>query len=111
MKIRFFLPVLVILLAAPALLSAQVPSALLPTADYRIWDTNGNGLGNDPNQSQADALGLTVHVASPISPLTVVTVYENTICSGAPCGVTYWNPETNLFKCYGYSSGSTSVRL
>ena len=78
------------------------------TGTYKIWDPNTTDpiLGNDPNQTIADVLGLSSQVATPAEPLTVVTVYENTVCSGHPCGVTYWNPETDLFRCYGYSSGA-----
>lgn len=99
MKIRLTLPLILVFLLVPTVVDAQI------TGTYRVWDTNAT-LGNDPNQSIADPEGLSGHVSTPANPLTIATVYENTFCSGAPCGVTYWNPETNQFRCYGYSSGS-----
>ncbi|MBI4241622.1 MAG: hypothetical protein HY613_07885 [Candidatus Rokubacteria bacterium] len=54
----------------------------------------------------SDPNGASLHVATAGAPFTNITVMENTFCSGLPCGVTYWNPATNVFKCYGYSSGS-----
>ena len=79
----------------------------LPHATIKIWDPNTSSprFGNDPNMTVADPGGVTAHVATVADPLTIATVFENTICSGFPCGVTYWNPATNVFKCYGYSSG------
>ncbi|HEV8583407.1 MAG TPA: thrombospondin type 3 repeat-containing protein [Methylomirabilota bacterium] len=88
---------------APLRASAQI------SGTYKIWTPNtgdfATDFGFDPNMSTTDFTGSTLHVATPINPLTNITVYENTFCSGLPCGVTYWNPVTNLFKCYGYSGG------
>jgi len=83
---------------------AQAPDPL-PPADVRIWDAVGSGLGRNPDQSTADPLGVTTHVATAAAPLTITTVYENTICPGGPCGITFWNPVTNVFKCFGVTSG------
>ncbi len=102
MKIRFFLPVLVILLllVVPTVLQAQI------TADFKFWDVGlgAPDFGWDPNQSVADVGGLTSHFST--TDLTIASVYENTFCPGGPCGVTYWQPDTNQFRCYGYSSGA-----
>ena len=78
----------------------------LPPATLSVWNTQPT-LGNDPDESVADLAGVTVHAAAPGFPLTIVTAYENTFCSGLPCGVTFWNPATNYFKCYGFSAGTT----
>lgn len=77
----------------------------LPSATVKIWDAVGNGLGINPDQSRADFTGVTAQVATVAAPLSIVTVYENTICPGGPCGITFWNPVTNLFKCFGVTSG------
>lgn len=83
---------------------AQAPDPL-PPADVTIWDGVGFGLGINPDQSTADPLGVTAHVATAAAPLTITTVYENTICPGGPCGITFWNPVTNVFKCFGVTFG------
>jgi len=74
----------------------------LSHATIKIWNPNATSpsFGFDPNMTVADTGGVTVHVATPANPLTIVTVYENTVCSGHPCGVTYWNPTTNVFKLH-----------
>src|SRR5712691_4042254 len=77
----------------------------LPSATVKIWDAVGNGLGINPDQSRADFTGVTAQVATAAAPLTIVTVYENTICPGGPCGITFWNPVTNVFKCFGVTGG------
>jgi hypothetical protein len=82
----------------------QAPDPL-PSAKVKIWDAVGNGLGFNPDQSRADFTGVTAQVATAAAPLTIVTVYENTICPGGPCGITFWNPVTNLFKCFGVTGG------
>ena len=79
--------------------------AAVPAADYSL---NTGLIRVDPNQTIADTGGLTSHVNTAADPLTIATVYENTGCSGLPCGVTYWNPATDDFKCYGYSGGFMS---
>ena len=94
-----FLWLALVLLAFSPSISAQID------ATYSIWNAQPH-FANDPNQTAADPLGVTGHVATDTEPLSLATVYENTNCSGRPCGATYWNPVTNLFKCYGYSSGS-----
>ncbi len=81
----------------------------IPHATIKIWSPNavaGPSFGNDPNMTVTDPAGATAQVATAGDPLTIVTVYENTSCSGLPCGVTYWNPETDVFRCYGYSGGA-----
>ncbi len=97
-------------------LSMAPPAYGQITGTITIWDANlpdgSPGFGNDPNMSVADPAGVTGHVASPGAALTIATVFENTGCSGQPCGITYWNPGINLFRCYGYSSGAmTGVDL
>ena len=79
----------------------------LPHGTYKIWSPNATtpNFGRDPNMSAADAAGVTGHVATPTDPVTVIIVYENTICSGLPCGVTYLNPVTDFASCFGYSGG------
>ena len=80
---------------------------LLPHGEYTIWSPNADApnFGSDPNMSAADLAGVTNQVSTALDPLTIIIVYENTICTGGPCGVTYLNPETNFAKCYGYSAG------
>lgn len=80
----------------------------LPHATYRIWDLNAAAplFGYDANMTVSDPNGASLHVASAGAPFTNITVMENTFCSSRPCGVTYWNPATNAFKCYGYSDGA-----
>lgn len=101
MRTNFFLISFCLLIA---LAYGGPPAAYAIDAEFKIWETQP-WFGNDPNQTIADINGLTAQVNTPTNPLTVVTVYENTWCSGWPCGVTYWNPVTNLHRCYGYSSG------
>lgn len=72
----------------------------LPHATLKVWNTQPD-LGFDPNESVDDVSGLTTHVGSP----AVVTVIENTTHSGGPCGVIFWNPDTNDFKWYGVTFG------
>lgn len=76
----------------------------LPHASVTVWNAQPS-LGFDPDESVADPTGLTAHVATAAAPLTIVTVYENTTCPGGPCGITFWNPVTNTFKCFGVTSG------
>ena len=97
----------------PAFAHTDVNANPLPHATYRIWDLNTSTpgtpnplFGGDANMTVSDAAGVTVHVATAAFPFTNVTVMENTFCSSLPCGVTYWNPGTDVFKCYGYSGGS-----
>ena len=82
--------------------TASSAPAQLPQAEVKLWNTLPS-LGRDPTESVDDPAGITNHhgTGSP----TIATIYENTFCSGRPCGVTYWNPDTNLFVCYGFGSG------
>ncbi len=89
-------------------LATALPASAQITGDYTVWTPRNTApsIANDPNMSDLDPAGATDQVDDPAAPLSVVTVYENTGCSGFPCGDTYWNPVTNEFRCYGYSSGS-----
>src|SRR5258708_7651024 len=108
---RTFNPVVSILLVSVAALwvvyrvKAQGPLPL-PSATVKIWDAIGAGLGTNPGQSNADFLGVTAQVATAASPLSIVTLYDNTICPDGPAGITFWNPVTNVFKCFGLTGGS-----
>ncbi len=91
-------------LLATALIPAQIVHAVSPTADVKLWDIQGP-IGFNPDFSVADVKGLTSHVATAASPLTIVSTIENSSNPGGPCGLIFWNPATNTFKDYGITGG------
>jgi hypothetical protein len=74
----------------------------------KVWDTLPF-LGSNPDESVEDPEGLTGHgTGAP----TIVTAYENTTHPFGPCGISYWNPDTNVFVDYGKTGGfQTAVDL
>lgn len=73
----------------------------LPHATVKVWNTQPS-LGFNPDESVEDPTGLTGHgTGAP----TIVTNYENTTHPSGPCGISYWNPVTNVFKDYGKTGG------
>lgn len=78
-----------------------------PHATVRIWDTAvpippSLSLGLTPGESVEDPLGATGHGTS--FP-TVVTVYARGTHPFGPSGVSYWNPDGNVFAWYGKTIG------
>jgi streptogramin lyase len=73
-----------------------------PSATVKVWDTGapigGISLGATPGESIEDPTGLTGHGTT--SP-TVVTVYARSSHPQGLSGVSYWNPDTNVFVWYG----------
>lgn len=104
--------------------SDQVPDAtptptLVPTptptpspdashATVKVWDTavpvtsGGVSVGLTPGESVDDPSGLTKHGTS--AP-TIVTVYAQSTHPGGPAGLSYWNPDANIFAWYGKTIG------
>lgn len=78
----------------------------LPSATVKVWDTavpvGGLSLGLTPGESVEDPMGQTGHGTS--FP-TIVTVYANGSHPLGPSGVSYWNPDGNLFVWYGKTIG------
>jgi hypothetical protein len=84
----------------------HLPTHPFPSATVRVWDTaapvGGIPLGLTPGESVEDPAGLTGHGTS--FP-TVVTVYARGSHPSGPSGVSYWNPDGNVFTWYGKSVG------
>ncbi len=82
------------------------PTHPFPSATVRVWDTaapiGGIPLGATPGESVEDPTGLTGHGTS--FP-TVVTVYARGSHPLGPSGVSYWNPDGNVFVWYGRTVG------
>jgi streptogramin lyase len=85
-----------------------------PHATVKVWDTAvptfpSGSPGLTPGASVEDQAGLTGHGTS--FP-TIVTVYARNTNSAGPDGVSYWNPDSNLFLWYGKTLGfPTSVDI
>jgi hypothetical protein len=71
-----------------------------PHATVKVWDTAVLGL--TPGASVEDQAGLTGHGTS--FP-TIVTVYARSTSADDPSGISYWNPDSNLFVRYGKTLG------
>lgn len=82
------------------------PTPAFPSATVKVWDTlvpiGGIPLGASPGESIEDLAGLTGHGTS--FP-TVVTVYARSSHPLGPSGVSYWNPDGNIFVWYGKTVG------
>jgi hypothetical protein len=77
-----------------------------PHATVKVWDTAVPGPGLTPTESVEDPGGLTGHgTGSP----TIVTLFARSTHSGGPSGVSYWNPDENLFVWYGKTFGLTQT--
>lgn len=86
----------------------------LPHASVKVWDGLANGLGSRPNAAVADTAGITGHVATNDAPLTIVNVYRQTgtnpyRCGAGAAGLVFWNPATNVFKCYAVAGGQPAA--
>lgn len=86
------------------------PDGEFPHATVKVWDTAvaippSLTLGLTPGESVEDPTGLTGHGTS--YP-TIVTVYANGSHPGGPSGLSYWNPDGNLFVWYGKTLGFPS---
>ena len=94
------------IIASPVTPAPQVPSnvGVLPDAEVKVWHIIPT-VGFNPDESVEDIGGLTDQVATAEFPLTICTAMENTTNPGGPCGVVYWNPETNVFRDFGFSGG------
>lgn len=78
-----------------------------PSARVKVWDTAvpvppSLSLGLTPGESVEDPTGLTGHETS--FP-TVVTVYARGSHPSGPSGLSYWNPDGNIFVWYGKTVG------
>jgi DNA-binding beta-propeller fold protein YncE len=109
----FKLTIAATVLVASALASSG--AAQLPDATVKVWHI-ADVIGFNPDECVEDIGGLTDQVDSPLDSdgdglpdqLTIVTAIENTFNFGGPCGVIYWNPVTNFFRDFGFSSGFQS---
>ena len=81
-----------------------------PHATVKVWDTAAAippalSLGLTPGESIDDSTGLTRHgTAYP----TVVTLYANGTHPRGRSGISYWNPDGNIFAWYGKTVGFPS---
>src|SRR5437773_2833270 len=104
MKARAVVSVLVLVMVMSVSAGTRLASAVdPPAATVKVWDTAtpippSISLGMTPGESVEDPDGLTGHGTS--FP-TVVTVYARGTNPGGPSGVSYWNPEGNVFVWYG----------
>src|SRR5438034_5006724 len=104
MKARAVVSVLVMVMVMSVSAGTRLASAVdPPAATVKVWDTAtpippSISLGMTPGESVEDPDGLTGHGTS--FP-TVVTVYARGTNPGGPSGVSYWNPEGNVFVWYG----------
>src|SRR2546427_1533129 len=104
MKARAVVSVMVLVVVMSVSAGPRLASAVDPTAaTVKVWDTAtpippSISLGMTPGESVEDPEGLTGHGTS--FP-TVVTVYARGTNPGGPSGVSYWNPEGNVFVWYG----------
>lgn len=81
-----------------------------PHATVKVWDTAvplppSLSLGLEPGESVEDPTGLTGHGTS--YP-TIVTVYAKGSHPLGPSGISYWNPDGNVFVWYGKTFGFPS---
>jgi len=84
--------------------------ATFPHATVKVWDTAvpippSLSLGLGPGESVEDPGGRTGHgTGAP----TVITVYAQGSHPLGPSGVSYWNPDANVFVWYGKTLGYPS---
>lgn len=95
------------LLSTASFLAYASPDGEFPHATVKVWDTAiaippSLILGLTPGESVEDPAGLTGHGTS--DP-TIVTVHANGSHPGGPSGLSYWNPDGNVFVWYGKSLG------
>jgi hypothetical protein len=94
--------------APPAYASHGLPHATVTL--WRLLDT-ANPIGFNPTETDDDTGGVTGHVATSTSKLTIVTIVNNSLHpNGRANGIVFWNPATNDFKAYavvpaGFSAG------
>jgi streptogramin lyase len=66
-------------------------------------------IGFNPNETDEDPNGATLHVVNGTNKLTMVTNINNALpTNGRPNGLIFWNPATNIFKWYGVAVGFSS---
>ncbi len=81
-----------------------------PHATLTVWETQPD-LGFDPVEGVEDPLSLSGYFSGADGP-TLVTAYENTTCNNLPCGITWWAPDINRFRCMGFGGGiNTAISL
>jgi hypothetical protein len=83
---------------------AQDPPPPLCSATAKVWNITPV-LGFNPDVSVEDIKGLTGHVNTAGSPLTIASACDNCSSPGGPCALIFWNPATNVFKDYGQTGG------
>jgi len=106
----FLLSSLCALFSTAGFLAYASPDGEFPHATVKVWDTAvaippSLTLGLTPGESVEDPTGLTGHATS--YP-TIVTVYANGSHPGGLSGLSYWNPDGNLFAWYGKTLGFPS---
>lgn len=80
------------------------PEENSPHATVKVWDTL-IPLGATPGESVEDAAGLTRHgTGKP----TIATVYARSTHLEGLTGISYWNPDENVFVWYGKTMGYPS---
>lgn len=97
------------------IISGGQPPAALAThgfshATVKVWDTGAPlppsiSLGLTPGESVEDPMGLSGHGTS--FP-TIVTVYARSTHPLGPSGLSFWNPDGNVFLWYGKTLGFPS---
>jgi streptogramin lyase len=82
------------------------PEGEFPHATVKVWDTLVP-LGATPSESVEDPAGVTGHgTGTP----TIATLYaRSTRVVDGPTGISYWNPDENVFVWYGKTMGYPST--
>ena len=101
-----------VFLATPDLAWSGHPSPVCPGlgnphATLTVWETQPV-LGFDPTEAVEDPLSLSGYFSGADGP-TLVTAYENTFCNNLPCGLTWWAPDINRFRCMGFGFGTNTA--